>query len=153
MDFFAVAKAPAKSPSLAPEPSANASKADKEKPLSPDSSESSQVNAVKDSSGAVKINVYGKNMDSNVKHVDLGIQSFHSRGDDNMEQGGLDGYDLAKPNVSDMGLSDSLNQQDVATVSRSLGHPKFMYVGQCAVGTDNAAMWEQRTSLTTWAHV
>ncbi|KAK7262340.1 hypothetical protein RJT34_29908 [Clitoria ternatea] len=60
MDFFAVAKAPAKSPSLAPEPSANAPKTDKEKPLSPDSSESSQVNAAKDSSGAVKINVYGK---------------------------------------------------------------------------------------------
>ncbi|BAT90593.1 hypothetical protein VIGAN_06186100 [Vigna angularis var. angularis] len=60
MDFFTVAKAPAKSPSLAPEPSAKAPKADKENSLSPDSSESSQINSSKDNSGTVKINVYGK---------------------------------------------------------------------------------------------
>ena len=60
MDFFAVAKAPAKSPSLAPEPSAKAPKADKENSLSPDSSESSQINSSKDNSGTVKINVSGK---------------------------------------------------------------------------------------------
>ena len=60
MDFFAVAKAPAKGPSLAPEPSANAPKADKEKPLSPDSSESSQINSTKDNSGTSKINLQGK---------------------------------------------------------------------------------------------
>ncbi|WVZ02068.1 hypothetical protein V8G54_022874 [Vigna mungo] len=60
MDFFTVAKAPAKSPSLAPEPSAKAPKADKENSLSPDSSESSQINSTKDNSGTVKTNVYGK---------------------------------------------------------------------------------------------
>ncbi|XP_027910139.1 fasciclin-like arabinogalactan protein 12 [Vigna unguiculata] len=60
MDFFAVAKAPAKGPSLAPEPSAKAPKADKDNSLSPDSSESSQINSSKDNSGTVKINVYGK---------------------------------------------------------------------------------------------
>ncbi|KAK7312549.1 hypothetical protein VNO77_36488 [Canavalia gladiata] len=59
MDFFAVAKAPAKSPSLAPEPSANAPKSDKEKPLSPDSSESSQINPTNENSGTLKINAYG----------------------------------------------------------------------------------------------
>ncbi|KAK7312552.1 hypothetical protein VNO77_36491 [Canavalia gladiata] len=60
MDFFAVAKAPAKSPSLAPEPSANAPKSDKEKPLSPDSSESSQINPTNENSGTLRINVHGK---------------------------------------------------------------------------------------------
>ncbi|KAK7312553.1 hypothetical protein VNO77_36492 [Canavalia gladiata] len=59
MDFFAVAKAPAKSPSLAPEPSASAPKSDKEKPLSPDSSESSQINPTNENSGTLKINAYG----------------------------------------------------------------------------------------------
>ena len=59
MDFFAVAKAPAKAPSLAPEPSAKAPKADKD-PLSPDSSESSQINSTNENSGTVKINVHGK---------------------------------------------------------------------------------------------
>ncbi|KAL2328625.1 hypothetical protein Fmac_022052 [Flemingia macrophylla] len=59
MDFFAVAKAPAKGPSLAPEPSAKAPKPDKE-PLSPDSSESSQINSTNENSGTVKINVHGK---------------------------------------------------------------------------------------------
>ncbi|KAL9296726.1 hypothetical protein ACSQ67_022622 [Phaseolus vulgaris] len=60
MDFFAVAKAPAKGPSLAPEPSAKAPKADKEKPVSPDSSESSDINSTNDNSGTVKINLQGK---------------------------------------------------------------------------------------------
>ncbi|KAG4974125.1 hypothetical protein JHK84_031257 [Glycine max] len=50
MDFFTVAKAPAKAPSLAPE----APKADKEKSLSPDSSESSEINSTNDNSGTVK---------------------------------------------------------------------------------------------------
>ncbi|RZB80530.1 fasciclin-like arabinogalactan protein 12 [Glycine soja] len=59
MDFFAVAKAPAKAPSLAPEPSAKAPKADKD-PLSPDTSESSQTNPTTENSGTVKINVHGK---------------------------------------------------------------------------------------------
>ncbi|CAJ1979317.1 unnamed protein product [Sphenostylis stenocarpa] len=60
MDFFAVAKAPAKSPLLAPEPSAKAPKADKENSLSPDSSASSEINTTKDNSGTVKINLPGK---------------------------------------------------------------------------------------------
>ncbi|KAJ1379710.1 FAS1 domain [Sesbania bispinosa] len=60
MDFFTVAKAPAKSPSLAPEPSAKAPKPDKEKTLSPDSSESSQTNPTNENSGTVKITAYGK---------------------------------------------------------------------------------------------
>ncbi|QCD88239.1 fasciclin-like arabinogalactan protein 12 [Vigna unguiculata] len=59
MDFFAVAKAPAKGPSLAPEPSAKAPKADKD-PLSPDSSESSQTNPTSNNSGSEKIHVHGK---------------------------------------------------------------------------------------------
>ncbi|KAL2328636.1 hypothetical protein Fmac_022063 [Flemingia macrophylla] len=59
MDFFTVAKAPAKGPSLAPESSAKAPKPDKE-PLSPDTSESSQINPTNENSGAVKINVHGK---------------------------------------------------------------------------------------------
>ena len=50
MDFFTVAKAPAKAPSLAPE----APKEDKEKSLSPDSSESSEINSTNDNSGTVK---------------------------------------------------------------------------------------------------
>ncbi|XP_061349025.1 fasciclin-like arabinogalactan protein 12 [Gastrolobium bilobum] len=60
LDFFAVAKAPSKAPSLAPEPSAKAPKPDKEKPLSPDSSESSQINPTNQNSGTVKISVFGK---------------------------------------------------------------------------------------------
>ncbi|XP_020215355.1 fasciclin-like arabinogalactan protein 12 [Cajanus cajan] len=59
MDFFAVAKAPAKGPSLAPQPSAKAPKPDKD-PLSPDSSESSQINSTNENSSTVKINVHGK---------------------------------------------------------------------------------------------
>ncbi|KAJ1379705.1 FAS1 domain [Sesbania bispinosa] len=60
MDFFAVAKAPAKAPSLAPEPSAKAPKPDKEKTLSPDSSGSSEMNPTNENSGTLTINVYGK---------------------------------------------------------------------------------------------
>ncbi|XP_058735009.1 fasciclin-like arabinogalactan protein 12 [Vicia villosa] len=60
MDFFSVAKAPKKGPSLAPEPSALTPKAEKEKPLSPDSSDSSQAKPSNDNSGSVKINAYGK---------------------------------------------------------------------------------------------
>ncbi|KAK8463937.1 hypothetical protein PHAVU_011G074700 [Phaseolus vulgaris] len=59
MDFFVVAKAPAKAPSLAPESSAKAPKADKEKSMSPDSSESSDINSNNGTSGTVKIG-YGK---------------------------------------------------------------------------------------------
>ena len=59
MDFFSVAKAPTKGLSLAPEPSTTTPKADKEKPLSPDSSDSS-VKPTNDNSGTVKVNVYGK---------------------------------------------------------------------------------------------
>lgn len=58
VEFFKVAKAPAKGPSLAPEPSALTPKADKEKPLSPDSS--SQVKPENDNSGTVKIVADGK---------------------------------------------------------------------------------------------
>ncbi|KAK7404699.1 hypothetical protein VNO78_05659 [Psophocarpus tetragonolobus] len=60
MDFFTLAKAPAKQPSLAPEPSAKAPKADKEKSLSPDTSESSELNSTNENSGTMKINVHGK---------------------------------------------------------------------------------------------
>ncbi|KAJ1424329.1 FAS1 domain [Sesbania bispinosa] len=56
MDFFTVAKAP----SLAPEPSAKAPKPDKEKTLSPDSSESSQMNPTNENSGTLTITAYGK---------------------------------------------------------------------------------------------
>ncbi|MCI03938.1 fasciclin-like arabinogalactan protein, partial [Trifolium medium] len=60
-EFFSVAKAPGKAPSLAPEPSALTPKADKEKPSSADSSDSSsQVKPSNDSSGTVKINANGK---------------------------------------------------------------------------------------------
>jgi hypothetical protein len=61
-EFFSKAKAPGKAPSLAPEPSALAPKADKEKPLSPDSSDSSsQVKpSSNNSSGTVKIIANGK---------------------------------------------------------------------------------------------
>ncbi|XP_050901247.1 fasciclin-like arabinogalactan protein 12 [Lathyrus oleraceus] len=59
MDFFSVAKAPRKGPALAPEPSALTPKAEKEKPLSPDSSDSS-VKPTNDNSGNVKISVSGK---------------------------------------------------------------------------------------------
>ncbi|CAK8576125.1 unnamed protein product [Lathyrus sativus] len=59
MDFFVVAKAPRKGPSLAPEPSAVTPKADKEKPLSPDSSDSS-AKPTNDNSGNVKMSVSGK---------------------------------------------------------------------------------------------
>ncbi|KAJ1424327.1 FAS1 domain [Sesbania bispinosa] len=60
MDFFTAAKAPTKAPSLAPEPSADEPKPDKEKPLSPDSSESSLTNPTNENSGTVKITAYGK---------------------------------------------------------------------------------------------
>ncbi|GAU38509.1 hypothetical protein TSUD_396260 [Trifolium subterraneum] len=61
MEFFSVAKAPGKARSLAPEPSALTPKADTEKPLSPDSSDSSQVKKPSnDNSSTVKMNVYGK---------------------------------------------------------------------------------------------
>ncbi|MCI46008.1 fasciclin-like arabinogalactan protein 11-like, partial [Trifolium medium] len=57
-EFFSVAKAPGKARSLAPEPSALTPKADTEKPLSPDSSDSSQVKKPSnDNSGTVKMNV------------------------------------------------------------------------------------------------
>jgi hypothetical protein len=61
-EFFAKAKAPGKAPSLAPEPSALSPKADKEKPLSPDSSDSSsQVKpSSNNSSSTVKIIANGK---------------------------------------------------------------------------------------------
>ncbi|KAL2328634.1 hypothetical protein Fmac_022061 [Flemingia macrophylla] len=59
MDFFTVAKAPAKGPSLAPESSAKAPKPDKE-PLSPDTSESSQINPKNEYSGIGKAGVHGK---------------------------------------------------------------------------------------------
>ncbi|KAL9296716.1 hypothetical protein ACSQ67_022612 [Phaseolus vulgaris] len=55
MDFFVVAKAP----SLAPESPAKAPKADKEKSMSPDSSESSDINSNNGTSGTVKIS-HGK---------------------------------------------------------------------------------------------
>ncbi|XP_020214622.1 fasciclin-like arabinogalactan protein 12 [Cajanus cajan] len=62
MDFFVVAKAPAKGPSLAPQPSSDAAKAPKadKDPLSADSSDSSQINSTSENSGTVKINVHGK---------------------------------------------------------------------------------------------
>ncbi|XP_057449015.1 fasciclin-like arabinogalactan protein 12 [Lotus japonicus] len=60
MDFFAVAKAPAKAPSLAPEPSVEAPKADKEKPSSEDSSDSSQISSTSVKSSTEKIIAYGK---------------------------------------------------------------------------------------------
>ncbi|KAK2380332.1 fasciclin arabinogalactan protein [Trifolium repens] len=61
-EFFSKAKAPGKAPSLAPEPSALSPKADKEKPLSPDSSDSSsQVKpSSNNSSSTVKIIANGK---------------------------------------------------------------------------------------------
>jgi hypothetical protein len=58
MDFFSVAKAPGKAPSLAPEPSTDTAKAPK--PDKDTSSDSSQViNPTEDKSGSMKI-VYGK---------------------------------------------------------------------------------------------
>ncbi|OIW08577.1 hypothetical protein TanjilG_03253 [Lupinus angustifolius] len=58
-EFFTVSKAPAKSPSLAPEPSTETAKAPKpDKDTS--SSVSSQVKPTEENSGSVKINVYGK---------------------------------------------------------------------------------------------
>ncbi|ESW04193.1 hypothetical protein PHAVU_011G074400 [Phaseolus vulgaris] len=56
MDFFAVAKAP----TLAPEPSAKAPKADKEKSISPDPSDSSEISSTKENSGTMKIHMHGK---------------------------------------------------------------------------------------------
>ncbi|KAJ1424338.1 FAS1 domain [Sesbania bispinosa] len=61
MDFFTVAKAPAKAPSLAPEPSADTAKAPKaDKDTAPSSDSSSQVNPTEENSASAKINVYGK---------------------------------------------------------------------------------------------
>ncbi|XP_061349018.1 fasciclin-like arabinogalactan protein 12 [Gastrolobium bilobum] len=59
-DFFAVAKAPSKAPSLAPEPSADTAKAPKPDKDTASSSDSSQVNPSEVNSAAVKIGVYGK---------------------------------------------------------------------------------------------
>ncbi|KAE9616666.1 putative FAS1 domain-containing protein [Lupinus albus] len=62
-EFFKVSKpdkAPAKSPSLAPEPSTETAKAPKPDKDTSSSSVSSQVKPTEDSSGSVKINVYGK---------------------------------------------------------------------------------------------
>ncbi|RDY09559.1 Beta-galactosidase 8 [Mucuna pruriens] len=59
MDFFAVAKAPAKAPSLAPEPSSDAAKAPKADKDESSSSDSSQVNPTEQNSGTQKISVYG----------------------------------------------------------------------------------------------
>ncbi|XP_020215074.1 fasciclin-like arabinogalactan protein 12 [Cajanus cajan] len=60
MDFFAVAKAPAKGPSLAPQPSSDAAKAPKADKDESSSTDSSQVNATEQNSGTEKINVFGK---------------------------------------------------------------------------------------------
>ena len=61
MDFFVVAKAPAKAPSLAPEPSSDAAKAPKADKDESSSSDSSQVNSAEQNSGTAKmISVYGK---------------------------------------------------------------------------------------------
>ncbi|XP_061349014.1 fasciclin-like arabinogalactan protein 12 [Gastrolobium bilobum] len=60
LDFFAVAKAPSKAPSLAPEPSADTAKAPKPDKDTASSSDSSQVNPSVVNSAAVKIGVYGK---------------------------------------------------------------------------------------------
>ena len=59
MDFFAVAKAPAKAPSLAPEPSSDAAKAPKADKDESSSSDASQVNPTEQNSGIEKISVYG----------------------------------------------------------------------------------------------
>nr|KYP68508.1 Fasciclin-like arabinogalactan protein 11 [Cajanus cajan] len=59
MDFFAVAKAPAKGPSLAPEPSSDAAKAPKADKDESSSSDSSQVKPTEQNSGTTKISVYG----------------------------------------------------------------------------------------------
>ena len=59
LDFFAVAKAPAKAPSLAPEPSTDAAKAPKADKDTLTSSASSQVNPTEESSGTVTISVHG----------------------------------------------------------------------------------------------
>ncbi|KAG4967315.1 hypothetical protein JHK87_032966 [Glycine soja] len=58
-DFFAVTKAPAKSPSLAPEPSSDTAKAPKADKDESSSSDSSQVNPTEQNSGTEKIAVYG----------------------------------------------------------------------------------------------
>ncbi|XP_027345902.1 fasciclin-like arabinogalactan protein 12 [Abrus precatorius] len=60
MDFFAVAKAPAKAPSLAPEPSSDAAKAPKPDKDASSSSDSSHVNPTEVNSGTVMISVWGK---------------------------------------------------------------------------------------------
>ncbi|KAK7257725.1 hypothetical protein RIF29_31907 [Crotalaria pallida] len=58
-DFFTVAKAPAKAPSLAPEPSAETAKAPKpDKDTSSD--DSSQANPTEENSATANINAYGK---------------------------------------------------------------------------------------------
>ncbi|KAJ1424339.1 Fasciclin-like arabinogalactan protein 11 [Sesbania bispinosa] len=61
MDFFTVAKAPAKAPSLAPQPSADTAKAPKaDKDTGSSSDSSSQVNPTEENSGSMKISVYGE---------------------------------------------------------------------------------------------
>ncbi|KAK7312555.1 hypothetical protein VNO77_36494 [Canavalia gladiata] len=59
MDFFAVAKAPSKAPSLAPEPSTDAAKAPKADKDASSSSDSSQVKPAEENSATVKMTVYG----------------------------------------------------------------------------------------------
>ncbi|ESW04223.1 hypothetical protein PHAVU_011G076900 [Phaseolus vulgaris] len=60
LDFFTVAKAPAKAPSLAPQPSTDATKAPKADKDDSSSSDSSHVNPTEQNSGTDKINMYGK---------------------------------------------------------------------------------------------
>ncbi|CAJ1979325.1 unnamed protein product [Sphenostylis stenocarpa] len=59
MDFFTVAKAPAKAPSLAPEPSSGVAKAPKTDTDESSSSDSSHVNPTEQNSGTEKISVHG----------------------------------------------------------------------------------------------
>ncbi|KAJ1424336.1 FAS1 domain [Sesbania bispinosa] len=61
MDFFTVAKAPAKAPSLAPEPSADTAKAPKaDKDTASSSDSSAQVNPREENSASAKISVFAK---------------------------------------------------------------------------------------------
>ncbi|KAL9296732.1 hypothetical protein ACSQ67_022628 [Phaseolus vulgaris] len=60
LDFFTVAKSPAKAPSLAPQPSTDATKAPKADKDDSSSSDSSHVNPTEQNSGTDKINMYGK---------------------------------------------------------------------------------------------